>query len=54
MARQAACDEAHMPVPARTLTTRFHAIVEGILYASHYDDMLTAVCADLQGTISLY
>jgi predicted kinase len=32
----------------------FHVIVEGILYASHYGDMLTALCADHQGTTRRY
>ncbi len=32
----------------------FHVIVEGILYASHYGDMLTALTADHRGTTRLY
>jgi predicted kinase len=32
----------------------FHVIVEGILYASHYGDMLTALCEDHQGVTRLY
>jgi hypothetical protein len=32
----------------------FHVIVEGILYASHYGDMLTALTADHQGATRLY
>jgi hypothetical protein len=32
----------------------FHVIVEGILYARHYGDMLTALAADHQGTTRLY
>jgi predicted kinase len=32
----------------------FHVIVEGILYASHYGDMLTALSADHLGTTRLY
>jgi hypothetical protein len=32
----------------------FHVIVEGILYASHYGDMLTALTADHQGMTRLY
>jgi predicted kinase len=32
----------------------FHVIVEGILYASHYGDMLTALCADHLGATRLY
>jgi hypothetical protein len=32
----------------------FHVIVEGILYASHYGDMLTALCADHRGATRLY
>jgi hypothetical protein len=42
------------------LTTRyaldhgFHVIVEGILYASHYGDMLSALVADHRGTSRLY
>jgi chloramphenicol 3-O-phosphotransferase len=32
----------------------FHVIVEGILCASHYGDMLTALCADHRGATRLY
>jgi predicted kinase len=32
----------------------FHVIVEGILYASHYGDMLAALCADHLGATRLY
>jgi hypothetical protein len=32
----------------------FHVIIEGILYASHYGDMLTALCADHLGATRLY
>ena len=32
----------------------FHVIVEGILYASHYGDMLTALSADHLGATRLY
>jgi predicted kinase len=32
----------------------FHVIVEGILYASRYGDMLTALSADHRGTTRLY
>jgi predicted kinase len=32
----------------------FHVIVEGILYTSHYGDMLTELTADHQGTTRLY
>jgi predicted kinase len=32
----------------------FHVIVEGILYASHYSDMLATLCADHRGTTHLY
>jgi len=32
----------------------FHVIVEGILYASHYGEMLTALTADHQGKTCLY
>lgn len=32
----------------------FHVIVEGILYASHYGDMLTALCADHLGVTRRY
>jgi predicted kinase len=32
----------------------FHVIVEGILYPSHYGDMLTALGADHRGTTRLY
>jgi predicted kinase len=32
----------------------FHVVVEGILYAGHYGDMLTALCDDHQGTTRLY
>jgi chloramphenicol 3-O-phosphotransferase len=32
----------------------FHVIIEDILYASHYGDMRTALCADHFGTTRLY
>jgi hypothetical protein len=32
----------------------FHVIVEGILYAAHYGEMLTALCADHLGTTRRY
>ena len=32
----------------------FHVIVEGILYTSHYGDMLAALCQDHQGTTRCY
>jgi predicted kinase len=32
----------------------FHVIIEGILYASHYGDMLTALAADHRGTTRLF
>jgi hypothetical protein len=32
----------------------YHVVVEGILYASHYGDMLRALAADHRGTTRLY
>ncbi|MFM9445677.1 AAA family ATPase [Streptomyces acidiscabies] len=36
------------------LDSGFHVVVEGILYASHYGDMLTRLVADHRGTTRCY